>query len=86
MRLVETCLKALFAYEPVGRAFFLGERPFIEPCGHQRFVTTKIYEGTSAERTDELGSSDRSEIRHECVAFLFRDCLSKGGQKSAASP
>ena len=76
MRHVETCLKALFAYEPVGRAFVLGEGPFVEPSSHQRFVTAEVHDSTNAERVDELGPSDRSEIRHGWVAFLFRDCLS----------
>ena len=72
----ETCLKAFFPYEPVGRAYVLGERPFVQPGGHQRFVTTEVYEGTNAERTDELVPSDWSEIRHDSIAFLFGEGLS----------
>ena len=78
---VETCLKALFAYQPVGRAFVLGERPFVQPGSHERFVTPKVYEGPNAERTDELSSPDRSEIRHGCGAFLFRDGFLRSSSK-----
>ena len=31
---VETCLKPFFPYEPVGRAYVFGKRPFVQSRGH----------------------------------------------------